>query len=483
MRNERQPGRLAGMLSGPMARRVAGHLRGGARVSRRRRWLGTEALEARCVLANTVPVALPDAYFVAGGPLDVSAERGVLANDSDAEGSPLTAVLVEGSAQGGTAELQANGGFRFTPAAGFAGWAQFSYRASDGTDQSEPALARIAVGTSPVKIQEIMASNVSGPKTRIRANSTATYTGVAQSPDWIELFNGSDTAFPLGGYALTDNADEPAKWTFPQGTQIPAGGYLIVYADRLNVTDPQLDETGRLHTNFNLSVSGEYLALVAPNGQTMDSLGDGYPAQRPDVSYGRASDGVLGHLLTPTLGEANSGRYAGVVSDTKFDRDRGYYQQPINVAITVPTEGAVIRYTLDGSAPTATNGQVYSGPIPVQTTTVIKAVAFKDGFLPSTIDSQSYLFATDVLKQTGAGLNAVNWGHKGPDWVMDPLVVNHENPEVRPEVADFTRIPTVSVSMNFDEMFGAKGIYIAGEDIQKQISFEYFDPSRADNGA
>ena len=454
---------------------------GRGRGRHRAAWM--EALEPRCVLANTAPVAEPDSYFIAGGVLEVPAERGVLVNDRDAESSPLTALLIEGSTQGGTAELRSDGSFRFTPTAGFAGWAQFSYRASDGTDLSEPALARIAVGMSPVKIHEIMAANVTGPKTRVRASSTATYTGVSQSPDWIELHNSGDIPFHLGGYALTDNPDEAAKWAFPTGTQVPAGGYLVVYADRLNVTDPQLDETGRLHTNFNLSVSGEYLALFAPNGQPMDSLGDGYPEQRPDVSYGRASDGVLGHLQAPTLGEANSGRYAGMVADTKFDRDRGYYQQPINVAISVPTAGAVIRYTLDGSAPTASNGQVYASPIPVQTTTVIKAAAFKDGYLPSTIDSHTYVFATDVLKQTGAGLNAVNWGHKGPDWAMDPLVVNHENPEVRPELADFTRIPTVSVSMNFEEMFGAKGIYIAGEDIQKQISFEYFDPNRPDNGA
>jgi hypothetical protein len=125
-----------------------------------------EALEPRCVLANTAPVAEPDSYFIAGGVLEVPAERGVLVNDRDAESSPLTALLIEGSTQGGTAELRSDGSFRFTPTAGFAGWAQFSYRASDGTDLSEPALARIAVGMSPVKIHEIMAANVTGPKTR-----------------------------------------------------------------------------------------------------------------------------------------------------------------------------------------------------------------------------------------------------------------------------------------------------------------------------
>ena len=51
------------------------------------------------------------------------------------------------------------------------------------------------------------------------------------------------------------------------------------------------------------------------------------------------------------------------------------YTQQINVALTTPTFGAYIRYTLDGTQPTATNGLIYINPIPLSVTTQLRAVA------------------------------------------------------------------------------------------------------------
>ena len=78
----------------------------------------------------------------------------------------------------------------------------------------------------------------------------------------------NSTAEPrdVGGYYLTDNRQLPLKWQFPAGTVIPAQGYLVVYASGEDVRDPALDEQGRLHTNFQLSSGGEYLALHDAQG-------------------------------------------------------------------------------------------------------------------------------------------------------------------------------------------------------------------------
>ena len=54
------------------------------------------------------------------------AAPGVLANDTDADGESLTAILVSGPAHG-TVSLQPNGGFTYTPAAGFSGTDAFTY--------------------------------------------------------------------------------------------------------------------------------------------------------------------------------------------------------------------------------------------------------------------------------------------------------------------------------------------------------------------
>ena len=87
------------------------------------------------------PVAVDDAYDgAAGSVLAVDAEGGLLANDQPSVRGPLAAELVAPPAHGAL-ELAADGGFRYTPEAGYAGEDSFSYRASDGTQASEAAVA------------------------------------------------------------------------------------------------------------------------------------------------------------------------------------------------------------------------------------------------------------------------------------------------------------------------------------------------------
>lgn len=93
---------------------------------------------------NFVPVAEPDQYSaVAGRELSITA-AGVMANDSDANGSPLTAVLVQ-VPEHGTLALAASGGFTYTAMAGYLGVDTFIYRISDGEVWSEPAAVSIVV--------------------------------------------------------------------------------------------------------------------------------------------------------------------------------------------------------------------------------------------------------------------------------------------------------------------------------------------------
>jgi VCBS repeat-containing protein len=94
---------------------------------------------------NDAPVAAGDAYSTAEDtPLTVAAP-GVLANDSDPDGNPLTAAVGSGPSHG-TLTLNANGSFTYTPAANYNGSDSFTYRASDGTLQSSPATVTITVG-------------------------------------------------------------------------------------------------------------------------------------------------------------------------------------------------------------------------------------------------------------------------------------------------------------------------------------------------
>jgi hypothetical protein len=89
-----------------------------------------------------------------------------------------------------------------------------------------------------------------------------------------------------------------------------------------------------------------------------------------------------GFFASPSPGEANGVRYEGLVSDTSFSVDRGVYDTAFDLIITTKTEGAQIRYTTDGTPPSETSGQIYTGPISITGTTVIRALAHKPAFNP-----------------------------------------------------------------------------------------------------
>jgi hypothetical protein len=149
----------------------------------------------------------------------------------------------------------------------------------------EPLEPRHLLAAAPV-ISEFMASNDS-----TLADATGTFR------DWIEIFNAGDEALDLAGWHLTDNAGNLAKWTFPSA-QLAAGEFLIVFATGCDT--PGLDcpaQEVELHTNFELTRDGEYLALVRPDGATIVSSfgpdGEEYPRQFEDVSYGLGQAATL----------------------------------------------------------------------------------------------------------------------------------------------------------------------------------------------
>ncbi|MFC1757981.1 chitobiase/beta-hexosaminidase C-terminal domain-containing protein [Planctomycetota bacterium] len=326
-------------------------------------------------------------------------------------------------------------------------------------------LEQRAMLDASVVIAEFMAVNVGTLDTWDPANRKVTF-----SPDWVEIANHSDQEFDLSRFHLTDNDEDPLKWEFPVDTTIPANGNIVVFASRRTQTN---DGVQPLHANFALRPEGEYLALTDTVGNVVHAY-DSYPKQVPDVSYGLTADGQEGYLKTATPGAENlAGRFSGMVADTAFSIDRGYYSSPFVVAISTETPTATIRYTLDGSEPSPDTGLIYTTPIPVATTTTLRAAAFRDDWVSSNIDAQTYIFSGDVLRQNGQDISSARWGRSGPDWDVDPEIVNHADPSVRVVESDFQTIPTVSLSLDFDQMWGDAGIYIDGEDTEIRTAVEY----------
>ena len=187
---------------------------------------------------------------------------------------------------------------------------------------------------------------------------------------------------------------------------------------------------------------------------------------------------------TPTPGSLNNSGFIAFVSDTKFSVDRGFFTVPFTLSITSATPGATIVCTTDGSTPSPNNGSVYSGPLSIRQTSVIRAAAFKPGFHPSDVDTQSYIFPADVVRQspngeTPAGWPA-SWGANVVDYGMDPQVVN--NPVYSSELTnDLRSIPSYSITTDPENLFDpVTGIYAnpSGDGIswERPASIELIHP-------
>ena len=310
----------------------------------------------------------------------------------------------------------------------------------------------------------------------LAVNNRGLADGDGETSDWIEIYNTGAAAVPLGGWSLTDDPGVPDKWLFPDIALGPRK-YLVVFAsgkDRADASEP--------HTNFRLNNGGEYLGLFRTGeAKAVSEFSPVYPRQQRDISYGLGTGGKREYFDKPMPGRANGSGFAGFVADTKFKPDRGFYAKPFRVMLTTATPGATIRYTTDGNRPTATSGRVYTKLIDIDTTTTLRAAAFKNGLRASNVDTHTYLFAEHVAKQPKlpAGLPA-KWNGHAADYEMDPDVVN--DPKYRDRVPKALRlIPTLSLVLNRDDFFKTgPGIYPKGEGVEKAVSMELIYPETGD---
>lgn len=118
--------------------------------------------------------------------------------------------------------------------------------------------------------------------------------------DWFELYNAGPNAVDLGDYYLTDNLMTPKQYRIPNNGQyiIPAGGYLLVWADNDSSDNSPL--YGDLHANFSLNGNpGEAIGLYSPDGVTpIDTVTFGI--QTNNISRGRYADGAANFFFMPT---------------------------------------------------------------------------------------------------------------------------------------------------------------------------------------
>lgn len=234
----------------------------------------------------------------------------------------------------------------------------------------------IQVFCQDVIINEFLASNTS-------SNLDPNYNKYS---DWIELYNKSNSDIDLSGYFLTDNFDRPTKWVIPNDVIAKANDYLVIWADGNDSAN---------HANFKLSKNGEVIGLYNTDTLTIDSLIFG--AQQDDISYGRIIESPenWAFFSPPSQKEENnSANIANITAEPIFITEGGIFNSTQSLAFN-NSENSNIYFTTDGSKPDETSN-LYSNPINIDTTTVIRARAFQTGKPPSEVLTHTFLINENI---------------------------------------------------------------------------------------
>ena len=238
---------------------------------------------------------------------------------------------------------------------------------------------------------------------------------------------------------------------------------------------------------LNVSAHLDQLVANSPNILAIHGLntsaGDDDFLVRPRLVGGTAIFARQEFFTSPTPGAANVTSALGILHDVEFSADRGYFSSPFSLTLSNPKPEAVIRYTLDGSEPTATTGLVYGGPISISTSSTVRAAAFLSGWTTRRPETRTYLHLPDIIQQPE---NIAGWPNpsisvagdsRTHDYEMDPEIVN--DPAYHDDLlAGMTSIPTVSLVVKQSDMWNASGGsgFYRSEDLKKPASVEYINP-------
>jgi hypothetical protein len=279
-------------------------------------------------------------------------------------------------------------------------------------------------------------------------------------------------AYLNGKKVAAQNAPEPAVWnakstaTHKDSDAVVFEEFSLAFADSLVVGENILAFHG-----MNSSSGGSDL-LILPELEIEE----------------RKGESALGFFLTPTPGMVNASRIDGFVGAVGFEQTRGFYDAPFDLKMSTSTVGATVRFTTDGSVPTEENGTTYEAPIRMDSTTVLRAAAFRGGWEPTKVGTQTYIFLDDVLTQSvvRAGEKGFpsSWRGTAVDYDMDRDIVN--DPDFGPQlIPALKKIPTISLVTSADDLFGREGVYSnpdrTGVNWERPISMEIIDSETGDS--
>lgn len=233
---------------------------------------------------------------------------------------------------------------------------------------------------SQVMINEYSCSNVS-----IADN-------FGDTPDWVEIYNAGASVANIGGYHLSDKKTNPTKWVIPAtAPTVPAGGFLRIW-----ISGRDAVVGTNVHAGFKLTqTQPEAIVFADAGGAIIDSM-TLKPTQTTH-SRGRTTNGAAtwSVFTTPTPAASNSGAMLEYATKPSMSVAAGFHGGSQTVTISSPDAGVSIYYTTNGFKPTAAS-TLYSGPVTVSSTSVLRAVAISSNPLipKSFVNSNTYFIGS-----------------------------------------------------------------------------------------
>ena len=253
---------------------------------------------------------------------------------------------------------------------------------TDGSQKSATCMVKVTENVPTngnIVINEIMASNVD-----VYLDPSMNY------GSWVELYNPSSKSIALGGLYVSDDPNDLLKYRLIDSYgALPANGYAILNFDHHEVWT----ERSYRQIDGNLDCDGG--TIIISDGSTILAQQD-YPVSMSRISYARTVDGGEDWSYTgnPTPGSSNQeggGFSTQQLPAPTVDIDGQLFSSPLQVCVNIP-EGATLKYTTDGTAPTLTNGDVSeTGLFTVEMTSCYRFRLFQEGYLPSPVVTRSYI--------------------------------------------------------------------------------------------
>ena len=232
---------------------------------------------------------------------------------------------------------------------------------------------KIRKNPNDLMINEVMNSN----NTYLAQNGGNYY-------DWIELYNNSDKTINLSDYSITTDVDNKTLYKL-ENKELKPGEYYILMASG----ETKYSNSKYKHANFKISPT-ESLYLYK-EGEIIDSV---FISNVPnEYSYGRNSKGGYYYYKKPTPGKVNVTPITDIAYAPVFETKPGIYNDIDKLTVEINGSGTIY-YTLDGSEPT-TNSKVYSSPLLLSKTTVVKAMVYEKGKQNSKVITSSYIINED----------------------------------------------------------------------------------------